>query len=180
MENYTIKNFEKQFAECYTELSSLGYTRELTSKKYQLHFIDTLKTLGRCKNCGSNRYTIYLNKAFADIEKEQNIKNTIMHELIHSLDGCMRHTGRWREIADIVNARLGYNINRTSSHEDYDKYYTAKKSNSAKYEIKCTKCGCSTKYQRNTKTVQRIIAHEGRYSCGVCHMINSFIVTELT
>ena len=181
MDNYTMRTFEKQFGVCYNQLCDLGYKTELNKKQYQLQFIDGLSTLGQCRNHGNNRYTIYLSKNHADISEEKYVINTVMHELIHSLDNCMAHTGRWKQIANIVNSRYGYNITRVETdNATYSKYYREVSINRMKYEIICNSCGSSTKYQRKTKTVTNIANHIGKYRCQNCGAINSFDCKELT
>ena len=181
MDNYTMRTFEKQFGVCYNQLCDLGYKTELNKKQYQLQFIDGLSTLGQCRNHGNNRYTIYLSKNYADVSEEKYVINTVMHELIHSLDNCMAHTGRWKQIANIVNNRYGYNITRVETdNATYSKYYREVSINRMKYEIICNSCGSSTKYQRKTKTVTNIANHIGKYRCQNCGAINSFDFKELT
>ena len=181
MNNYTMKIFESQFNKCYEQLSLLGYKDELNKKQYQFQFMDSLSVLGRCRNHGGNRYTIYLNKHHVDISEEKDILNTVMHELIHSLDNCMCHTGRWKSVANIVNRAYGYNITRTESDDEaYNAYYTATKLQRAKYEIKCNCCGATAMYQRKSKAVTDISQHRGTYYCNKCKARNDFTVTELT
>ena len=181
MDNYTMRTFEKQFGVCYNQLCDLGYKAELNKKQYQLQFIDGLTTLGQCRNHGNNRYTIYLSKNYADISEEKYVINTVMHELIHSLDNCMAHTGRWKQIANIVNNRYGYNITRVETdNAAYSKYYHEVSISRMKYEITCNSCGNVTKYQRKTKAVTNIANHIGRYRCPSCGAINSFDFKELT
>ena len=180
MDNYTIRTFEKQFNICYNQLCDLGYKAELDRKRYQLQFIDGLSTLGKCRNHGNNKYTIYLSKNHADISEEKYVINTVMHELIHSLDNCMSHTGRWKQIANIVNNRYGYNITRVETdNAAYSEYYHDIKMSRIKYEITCTCCGATTNYQRKTKAVTNIANHIGRYRCNGCGAINSFDFKEL-
>ena len=181
MDNYTMRTFEKQFDMCYNQLAELGYKTELNKKRYQLQFMESVTTLGRCHNHGSNRYTIYLNKNHVNVSEEKYILDTVMHELIHSLDNCMCHTGRWKQVANMVNMRYGYNISRLETDDSaYSKFYNETNASRIKYELVCNSCGAVTKYQRKTKTVTNIANHIGKYRCQHCGAINSFDCKELT
>ena len=43
---------------------------------------------------------------------------TIYHECLHCCDGCMCHTGKWKEYAEIVNKRFGTQIQRCTSRNE--------------------------------------------------------------
>lgn len=46
------------------------------------------------------------------------LKNTIIHELLHTCKGCMKHTGEWKQLAEKVNRYYGYNIKRCDSADE--------------------------------------------------------------
>lgn len=106
------------------------------------------RRLGVCKHRRCMEYiyhsigiSSWLLKDFDD----KTIKNTIMHELLHTFEGCDNHGYKWQKYADIVNTKLGYNIKRLSSLEticenndiDYNKYENVH----YKYKGTCKKCG---------------------------------------
>lgn len=104
------------------------------------------------------RYYIRISKVLTDAESDPvRIYETIAHEVIHCVDGCMKHTGRWKEIVQRFNAAYGTHITRTCSAP---KSYTE----NAPYKIACEKCGNTIGYARMCKSVK----HPELYSCGRC------------
>ncbi len=102
---------------------------------------------------------------------EQACKETMIHEILHSCEGCKGHTGLWLEYANIMNKKYGYNIKRTTSGTEKGvEDYTATKRLAYKYCFICETCGqriwkkkkCKfTKYYRN-------------YTCGRCGKKRAF------
>lgn len=85
-----------------------------------------------------------------NVSKEALI-DTVMHEILHTVEGCMNHGKTWKLYAKIVNEKYGLNIKRcTSSAEKHiepsiDEY---------NYIIACPKCGYQWKYIRLTNAVK--------------------------
>lgn len=44
-----------------------------------------------------------------------SLKDTIIHELLHTCPGCANHGAQWKALADKVNRAYGYNIRRLAS-----------------------------------------------------------------
>ena len=77
---------------------------------------------GRCCSKGSlKRYTEY--DYYIEISghtlqnTEKSLRNTIIHELIHTVPDGMCHTGEWKKWAKDVSAKTGYNIKRLDGDE---------------------------------------------------------------
>lgn len=51
----------------------------------------------------------------SDDVSEKACKTTIIHEILHTCEGCKGHTGLWKQYAAIMNEKYGYNIKRTTS-----------------------------------------------------------------
>jgi len=81
---------------------------------------------------------IEINKDYFLHGNEENIKDTIMHELTHQLAPKeSHHDNKWHDIVNYINKYLGMNIQQYATSKDYD-YKVA----SGKYVIlKCIKCG---------------------------------------
>lgn len=92
------------------------------------------------------------------------IKNTIIHELIHCIPFCNNHGLKFKQYANYINQKLGYNISRLGNKkEDYEKSnveYAEEKQ--YKYKIQCTKCGQEYLRLRLNKNFTR------KYRCGKC------------
>lgn len=94
------------------------------------------------------------------------LKNTIIHELLHTCPDCMKHTGMWKKYADMVNRMYGYNVKRTSSEEDKcaENINHTSREDKIKYILRCKGCGNTWKYARAGKFVKIY----NRCHCGKC------------
>jgi predicted SprT family Zn-dependent metalloprotease len=94
------------------------------------------------------------------------IKNTIMHELIHCLPYCNNHGKEFKKYAELINEKLGYEIQRLGNKEkDYEKsniVFDKSDEVEYKYKIRCKKCGIVFYRQRLKKNFIR------DYRCGAC------------
>lgn len=73
------------------------------------------KRWGQCRKIGNN-YIIEVNQILLREDTDiDGLKNTIIHELLHTCKGCMKHTGEWKQLAEKVNRYYGYNIKRCDS-----------------------------------------------------------------
>jgi hypothetical protein len=75
------------------------------------------RAYGRCCPKGSlKRYTeydFYIELSGHTLENtEKSIRNTLIHELLHTVPGGLRHTGEWKKWAKFVSAKTGYDIKR--------------------------------------------------------------------
>ena len=51
---------------------------------------------------------------------EKSLRNTLIHELIHTVPGGLCHTGEWRKWARFVTERTEYNIQRLDGDKTVD------------------------------------------------------------
>ena len=91
---------------------------------------------------------------------EQEIKNVLAHELLHTCPGCYNHGMRWKAYAAKINNMYGYNITSTTTYEKIGLQKPEKKVN-YKYKIECTKCGKIFYRQRKSKLTD----NPARYRC---------------
>ena len=123
---------------------------------------------GQCKRV-SGVYSINISATLLDESNDiDGLKNTIIHELLHTCNGCMNHGEKWKMMANKVNNTYGYNIKRCSdvSEKGVKKDTRPKhKAITYKYEVKCQKCG--NIYQRSK--MSNIVQHPEHYRCGKCH-----------
>lgn len=104
------------------------------------------------------------------------VRNTVFHELLHCVDGCMNHGKKWQSLADLVNDCYAMEIKRCSSTEEKVGVEYAKTLNEKRkkermekeklFVVRCTKCGveCSTFGMRAPKWY----VHTERYCCKHC------------
>ena len=109
---------------------------------------------------------IRLNKVLCDGKAEHSypLRNTIVHELLHSATPFANHGRAWKELASKVNNALSYSITVNSDYRDYGLSIRKEIKKEKLYIIRCEKCGQEIKRQRLCKT----ITHLNKYSCGKC------------
>lgn len=87
----------------------------------------THRFFGRCSSKGSlvkyNEYDFYIEISGHTLENtEKSLRNTLIHELIHTIPDGMCHTGEWKKWAKYVSEKTGYNIQRLSGDETEEDY----------------------------------------------------------
>ena len=95
--------------------------------------------------------------------KDEGIKETLAHEVLHTCAGCQDHGKIWKEYAKRMNRRYGYNISRTVSFEKMG-IEEPEREPVFRYIIKCEKCGKEYPRQRFTCVMKKIKAY--RCGCG--------------
>jgi predicted SprT family Zn-dependent metalloprotease len=146
-----------------------------------LDFPKSTSFYGQCKGIGFyNRmsasydsYQIRLSVYLLDSDNEILVKNTILHELCHTCDGCMNHGTKWKTWIRLINTRLGYKISeypysceRSGDESDFSlvgaqSRCLADKVVKVKHELYCTKCGRVYKRTRDS----RLTSHPENYRC---------------
>lgn len=109
----------------------------------------------------SNGFIIEISSSLLqdDVSREA-LMNTLMHEVLHTVDDCMNHGKKWKYYAGIINLKYGLHIKSTTSAaekkiDDNDSY---------NYIIACPKCGYQWKYIR----MSRCVKHPERFSHTGC------------
>ena len=154
-----MKDLKKLSEECIAELSSIGIAPGNIRRIYVEK--STTRRWGVCKKIkAENVFEIGIAKVLLeDSIDDMQTKNTIMHELLHTVDGCSGHTGLWKALAEKVNTSLpGYNIKRLSSEEEKGVQ------RNHKYMIECTGCGAVIYRDRMSNAVR----FPGNYKCARC------------
>lgn len=132
------------------QLAEVGY--DLSKNHYEYRFSSRMKKrLGHCERIGRDTYEIVINEDYFKQASDKIVINTIMHEHIHSIPGCMNHKEKFKMVGNIVNNRFGYNIQRctnTQGEYDYSQAY--------KYKFICTECDASWRYIRRPKFAKNL------------------------
>ena len=64
---------------------------------YQVIFnTRAIKRYGQCKRINDKSFEININKTFTEVCDIRDVKNTIVHEILHSLPNGMTHKGAWK------------------------------------------------------------------------------------
>lgn len=120
-----------------------------------------------CYRRADGTYTINISSfILADGTETQAVKNTIAHEIIHTVKGCMNHGPEWKKQAAILmKYHTEYKITRTSSIEEYGIEAAQKTEDEYRYLYKCTSCGRLVGRNRESNFTRNV----SRYRCGACH-----------
>lgn len=93
------------------------------------------------------------------------LENVMIHELLHSCEDCMCHTGIWKAYAKKVNSTYGYNIKTRNS---YTQYMTKELQHEyifrSKYVFQCQNCDVFTTRDRMCDLVR----HPEGWRCSLC------------
>jgi len=133
-------------------------------------------------------YRIRISEFFAPAPEEE-IRQTLMHELIHTISGCHGHDANWRKWAGVANTRYGYQIARLGEYhkfsmdaeaEKYRKNNPTKSRPAAeratiKYKIQCTSCERTWNRTRRSRVTENI----DRCLCPYCRIPGSLVLIRL-
>ena len=118
-----------------------------------LNFTINYRAKNRLGQCVDKR-DINISSWLLEIGLDHDIKNTIIHEILHTFKDTIGHKAKWQYYARYVSNRTDYHITRTTSIDGV--YARANKTRprrevSYKYEITCEKCGRVFYRQKMTK-----------------------------
>lgn len=123
------------------------------------------KRWGECRALGGGEFEIGISdRLLADAADEQALRNTIAHELLHTVEGCSGHRGLWRSLADKINRELpGYSVTRVTSAEEKG-ITEIPPAPRYRYALVCEGCGQTILRQKESK----LIRSPNRYRCAKC------------
>lgn len=161
-----MKNLDKLYFECEKELRRINMDFSEYIRKVSVN--GRLRTtLGVCHyDYRTGWYTIEINPCLlADNVNDMEIKDTIIHEMIHTCPNCMSHGYEWKRRADRVNRMLGYHVSRCASVKGLLEAGVKDMREPYKYALECVDCGKQFKYRRWCASLE----NPSRYRCGKCH-----------
>ena len=120
---------------------------------------------GQCrKNNVNNTYSLNFNHLiFSDESNEDEVMNTLIHEILHTCEGGMTHKGEWKRLADYVTANTRYNITRCANYASFG-IEKPKKEKKHNYVFVCEDCGQVIIRERSSRFTKNYHA----YRCGKC------------
>ncbi len=115
---------------------------------------------------GALHFEISINSALLeDTVADKALENTILHELLHTVEGCQNHGAKWKRLANLVNSRYGYDIQRCGGDKDENSGAVDALIESNRYVIRCKKCGDIVAL-RNRKC--KLVNHPDWYLSNCC------------
>ena len=122
----TDAQINMMLAECIELMKELGVPIS-DSICPEVILVGTHSYYGRCNPKGSlKRFTefdYYIEISGHTLQNtEKSLRNTLIHELIHTVPDGLCHTGEWKKWAKYVSEKTGYNIQRLSCDETEEDY----------------------------------------------------------
>lgn len=119
------------------------------------------RTLATTTKHSNGEYTITFSERLLEAD-ENSCYNIIIHEILHTCPDCMKHTGEWRKLANVINNKY--------PQFDIQRFVDIKSlvlctPPAYKYAFKCKDCGKIVK--RRIKS--NFVKNYQDYRCGNCH-----------
>lgn len=147
-----MKDLMKLVAICQAELDGIG----IKYGRVRNWSVNTRAKcrLRQCVKVAPGVFDINISAMVLDDEVDDQIaKDTMVHELLHTIPGCLTHKGKWRLHAEYANKILPqYSIKRAFKGEEGALKIERKKP-VYKYILRCIKCGAEIRRQKETKVV---------------------------
>lgn len=157
-----MKNLNALFNQCMEEVKAAGIEPGRIVK-VEINRRAT-RRWGQCvKEYGVYKLN-FAERILMDDTDEKGVKETIIHEILHTCKGCMNHGKEWNRLGGIMERRYGYKITRTASYQNFGidpEIYRAEKVAKAKYQIICKKCGHAS-YRNRASNVTK---YPALYNC---------------
>lgn len=133
-------------------------TRGIKAGKVEgVYFTKSLRKFGFCRKTANGGFQIWI----TDLAMHGDIKSTIVHELIHTVEGCFNHGKEFQSLANWLSRVYDIELGTRASKKEMalsEEYRISK----AKYIIRCKKCGQTILRERATRLVKLPMT----YSCG--------------
>jgi predicted SprT family Zn-dependent metalloprotease len=148
-----MKDLQEMYHRCVQELASIGIRpgkiRSVTVNNR------AKKRWGQAKRQeGAWEISISARLLVGDLP-DWPLRDTMLHELLHCVEGCHGHTGKWARLAAKCNAELGAHIRTRTNFDGLIEEAPSR------YVIRCMRCGQEYGRDRMSKLVRR----PGDYRC---------------
>lgn len=158
--NRSQKDMNTLLEEAISQVEDAGIPVDSNKIESKLTITRATRTFGRCQEIGGGVFSIGISKYYKDNDKKE-VMETLVHEVLHTVEGCFNHGTLWKRYAGLMNKKHGYDISRTSSRQMDNLMKEEVFKSIYKYSIDCDKCGRSTLRQRKSK----IVKNPENYSC---------------
>ena len=135
---------------------------------------------GQITSLGGRYFELKVSDVFNDIPDDEKAKKRfrgmLVHELLHTIKGCMNHGSKWKMMASRVNALYpSLNVTRCTSMASYG---VKKEKKTPKYQIICHACNYTYFRQRKSETTNPVFLNTF-CRCGNCNAKGQFEVKEV-
>lgn len=173
------ENYQKLIKECVALLNSLNVP---ISKSVYFKYNSGCSRFGYCKHNvretsskeSKYEYTVAINRYMM---RDEDVKTTIIHELLHTINHKYGHKGEWKKWAVFVRNSTPYDVERTASYQLQPAAYRNRKVSTngdpaTMYVAECPECRMRI-YVRK----QRGVTGKGatKYVCKKCRQRLYFV-----
>lgn len=168
-----MKDLQKYAKECINDMKALG----IEVPKIQSFTVNTRakSRFGQCQRLSGLFYININSDLLTDECPVEALKETLYHEIIHTLPKCFNHGAEFKRYAKMVNNAYGVNVSRCSTNEEkYGVEYAKKIEARAianriekRYQLYCPNC-CKIVADKRGQRAPKWYAHSERFSCGHC------------
>lgn len=166
-----LSDLQRLYNESKQVLIQLGYEVEDVQVVLNSRFT---RVLGRYSY---REKKIEIGKKYFIHGNDEDIKNTIIHELLHQISGRVYqdygHGKHWTRLAENVSARTPYKITRLASSDKFESIPNLRRER--KYIVRCTHCGNEVKYATKSNAYKNPSA----YYCGKCNERKTLVALPL-
>lgn len=155
---YTTEQVRKMVYSFREDMLSRGIE---VGRVVSVQFSKSAHNFGTCQRVMMGCYEITI----TDLGLHGDVISTIVHELIHTVDGCMNHGSKFQSIAKKLS--LVYNIDLGTKASKKEMAMTREyRISKARYVIKCANSKCSCIVLRDRAV--GVVKHPERYRCSIC------------
>ena len=169
-------NLYQLATEALDNLNAIGIYPHLTASDFKVNTRAT-ERFGQAQKY-KGVYSVNISAFLLDKRNdEKSVMTTIYHECLHCCDDCMCHTGKWKELAELVSDCYDVDITRCSSfseklNESVLKEHKAKvrqrrENNRYRYICYCEDCG--SRSERIMYRAPKWYTQTYKYHCRNCH-----------
>jgi len=105
------------------------------------------RTWGRCRTritYGETTHRIEIQPFLLDERvPEKTLMEVMIHEVLHTCEGCQNHGSKWKRLAALINQKYGYSIERTVTEESRNSTQGIRKTRIRRvnHSFRCRSCG---------------------------------------
>lgn len=155
---YTTEQVKKMVYSFREDMLSRGIN---VGRICNVKFNKSTHNFGTCLRVMKGVYEITI----TDLGLHGDVISTIVHELIHTVDGCYDHGSKFQSIAKELSRVYNIDLGTRASKKEMDmtREYRISK---ARYVIKCSNPSCPCLVLRDRAV--GVVKHPELYSCGTC------------
>lgn len=158
-----MHDLESILEQCYRNLDALGIPY---AKNHRIITDSRLKRCwGSCRKIKDGSFLIKVSPVLLDAHiPSDSLKDTLYHELLHTVPHAMSHGKTWLQLAQKVNGATGLNIKPSTPASEKGVVVNYADDPSVKFLCICEGCGAEVIRYRNCAFAR----HPEKYRCGRC------------